>query len=401
MFKQGLKYLLFLLILSFLVGSASSIFLWGLNFVQKLRIEWNAIWLLLPITGIIFQSIKNFQPDLHKTGTNTFVEIIQQKEKKTSAFFSIYILAATWLSHLAGASVGREGTALQMGASISEKFSELFKFSQVEKSIWIRAGVSAGFASVFGTPWAGAIFGLEINKVGEISWKSILPCISSAFLANWVSLHVYNTNHTFYPVVFLPSQNLSFWVHIAILGLFLSAIAYLYTALESNIFKWAEQLPKHYILKGIISGAIVYFILQSTYFHSSIGLGSEKLLEPFSPKLESFFFIKKLIATCLSLGLGFKGGEATPLFLIGSHAGAWISQFLSIPIALGAAIGFVALYCGLAKTPITGMILGIELFSFKGWLVYLMCTIIVIYFSGKKGLFSSQEWSQNIPKPKY
>jgi len=399
--KRGLNQLFFLLILSFLVGSASSIFLKGLEIAQNSRNSWQLMWFLLPAVGILFQFFKSYFPNLHHTGTNDYVEIVQQKEKKTSAFFSGYILLATWISHLAGASVGREGTAVQIGASFSEQLSHRFNFTKEEKSIWLRAGMSAGFASVFGTPFAGVLFGLEVSKVGEISWKSILPCLASAFFANFISLHVYDTNHIIYPAVFLPTQNIQFWANILFIGLFLGLIGFTYKALESNIYKLAERMPKHYILKGIISGLFVYLILQTETFKSCVGLGTEKLLEPFTKNNDLYFFIKKLFTTALSLGVGYKGGEATPLFLIGAHAGATFSNFSNLPIELAAAIGFVALYAGLAKTPLTGMMLGIELFTFHAWFIYLICTIIVIYTSGKKGLFATQNWSIKLPKPLY
>ena len=210
-----------------------------------------------------------------------------------------------------------------------------------------------------------------------------------------------NTNHTVYPAIFLPSLNSSFWLKLFILSLFLSAIAYIYKALESNIYKLSEQLPKHFILKGIISGLIVALLLSNQIFESSIGLGSQKLLVPFSNSFDSFYFIKKLLATATSLGLGFKGGEATPLFLIGSHASGFIGNTVGLPIGLAAAIGFVGIYGGLAKTPLTSMLMGIELFGKEAWFIYLLSTIIIIYFSGKKGLFSNQEWFEKIPKPFY
>jgi H+/Cl- antiporter ClcA len=371
----------------------------GLDLIAQKRDVINLYWLLLPLVGILFQFSKNRWSALHSIGTNDYLELIQKKEKKTSAFFSIYILITTWISHLAGASVGREGTAVQMGASLSDQIATRFSFSKEEKAIWIRAGMAAGFASVFGTPWAGTFFGLEINKVGSLSIKSILPCLITSFMANWISLHVYGTNHTVYPSISLPPPNIQFWLHIIILSLFLGLIGFIYKALESNIYKWADRLSTHFILKGIIFGLILYFILTSKFFETCIGLGSEKLLEPFSNNFENQFFLKKILSTSISIGLGYRGGEATPLFLIGSHAGAFISNYISLPIQLSAGIGFVALYCGLAKTPLTGMFLGIELFSPQAWFLYLVTTVIVIYFSGKHGLFSKQEWSDQLPKP--
>jgi H+/Cl- antiporter ClcA len=99
--------------------------------------------------------------------------------------------------------------------------------------------------------------------------------------------------------------------------------------------------------------------------------------------------------------LGFKGGEATPLFLIGSQAAANLQDIVSLPIGFLAALGFCSLYTGLAKTPATGMAIGCELFGSSALICYLVVTLIVMYTSGKSGLFSKQTWAPWIPKPLY
>jgi H+/Cl- antiporter ClcA len=100
----------------------------------------------------------------------------------------------------------------------------------------------------------------------------------------------------------------------------------------------------------------------------------------------------------LSLGLGYKGGEATPLFLIGSHAMASFSDLINLPGPFLAAMGFTCLYMGLTKTPIAAMCMGVELFGQDTWFCYFIVTFIVIYFSGNKGIFKSQTWANYLPK---
>lgn len=172
--KTWLFRLWLFILLSFLVGSLSSLFLWGLALIQRISpFTWS-----LPIVALLLYGVAAF--DFAKKGMNSFLEKLDSN--KVSTFQSprfittLYVLISTWISQLAGASVGREGAAVLMGASIGEGLAE--KWSEY-KGIWIRMGMSAGFASVFGTPLAGCLFALEVGIIGKIHFKSILPCILS------------------------------------------------------------------------------------------------------------------------------------------------------------------------------------------------------------------------------
>ncbi|WP_459483383.1 chloride channel protein [Aquirufa nivalisilvae] len=386
---------------SFLVGSASSLFLWGLEKIQIYQTEHLALLYCLPILGVAFQYLSQIPQSPIKLGTNDLIDRVNQKSDDIPWSLGPFILLSTWLSQLFGASVGREGTAVQMGGSITHQFSQWLNLEEQEKRDWLQAGMAAGFASVFGTPWAGCFFGLEISKVGHISFRSIIPCLFSAFGANWVSLHVWSTNHTIYPSVFLPEITMAFWAKLACIGLFLGLIALFYSRLESIISKTYAQLPIHTILKGILAGLILLLIFQFPYFKESIGLSSSFLLRPFESGETANFAISKTLATSLSLGLGFKGGEATPLFLIGAHASSALHEIISFPLPLLAALGFTCLYTGLAKTPLTSIAMGVELFGQDAWFCFFLCTLIVMYISGKNGIFKKQAWANWVPKPLY
>ena len=359
--KAFLLNLGLLVALSFATGSLSSLFLAGLDWIQ----HHGSYLYALPILGLVFQSF---------------------------SFPAYLIIPATWLSHLAGASVGREGTAVTMGRVLGERISS--------STIFPKAGMAAGFASVFGTPLAGAFFALEVGEVGKIHFRHLPACLFAAFSANFVSLHVYGTKHLSYPAIFLPSFSGEFYAKLALMGLFLALIAFLYKRSESIIISAFDKLPVQGPLKGILAGLILFGVLSIPVFHESSGLGSEFLLRPFTTVV-SDFALWKLLATNLSLGLGFKGGEATPLFLIGSHAASGFASWFSLPIGLAAAIGFVSLYGGLAKTPIAATLLGVELFGPSAWFCYLIITLIVLFGSGKKGIFSNQTWADYLPKPLY
>jgi H+/Cl- antiporter ClcA len=288
--------------------------------------------------------------------------------------------------------VGREGVAVAMGRVLGDKIKS--------SSVFPKAGMAAGFASVFGTPLAGAFFALEVGEVGKINFRHLPACLLAAFFANYVSLHVCDTKHLSYPSIFLPSFSASLCAKLALLGLFLALIALVYKRSESIIISAFDKSPVQGPLKGILAGLILLGVLSIPVFHETTGLGAEFLLRPFTAVAPDFA-LWKLLATNLSLGLGFKGGEATPLFLIGSHAASGFASWLSLPLGLSAAIGFVSLYGGLAKTPLAATFLGIELFGPSAWFVYLIITLIVLFGSGKKGIFASQTWANYLPKPLY
>ena len=153
----------------------------------------------LPLVGLLFYVLK------FKTWAQISTkQFIASSDSPVSPLATPFILVATWVSHIVGASVGREGTAIMIGGNLSAYLSEKFEVSPEEKSIWLRAGMSAGFAAVFGTPLAGCFFGLEVGKVGKIHWPSFFTCAALAFAANFVSLHVWGTKHVLYPLVFCP-----------------------------------------------------------------------------------------------------------------------------------------------------------------------------------------------------
>jgi H+/Cl- antiporter ClcA len=393
--KTWLFRLWLLILLAFFVGSLSSLFLWGLDLIQQIP----ALLWALPFIALFLYGLAGF--DFAKKGMNQFLGKLDSAHATNfhshGPLVTPYVLVSTWISQLAGASVGREGTAVLMGASIAEGIAE--KWNQ-NKGIWIRMGMSAGFASVFGTPLAGCLFALEVGVVGKIHFKSILPCLGTAFLADWVSQHVWGTNHVSFPPIFMPAFSLLFCAKLACIGLFLGLLGFLYLRSQSIISKSLDKLPVQGPLKAILAGLFLTCLLSVPLFAESRGLGSAYLLRPFEEG-SSYFAYLKLFATSLSLGLGFKGGEATPLFLIGSQAAANLADVVSLPAGFLAALGFASLYSGLTKTPLSGMAMGYELFGPSALLCYLFVSLVVMYSSGKIGLFSKQTWANWIPKPIY
>ena len=299
------------------------------------------------------------------------------------------VLLGTLGTHLFGGSAGREGTAVQIGAAISDQCSRFIKLDSLDRKLFLIMGISAGFAAVFGTPLAGAIFALEVLLIGRIRFEALIPSILVAIIADQACVYFGGT-HTHYLVGHVPN--------ISILNIIWVSIAGICFGLTGSLFAkgshfWSSQFKKfinYPPLRPVIGGsiiAIVVFLMGTTRY---IGLGVPTIVESFSQPVPSYDFILKLLLTTFTLGAGFKGGEVTPLFFIGATLGNALIWFIPLPMDVLAAMGFVAVFAGATNTPIACTLMGIELFGIEvGQYVALACFTAYL-FSGHSSIYSSQ-----------
>jgi len=298
------------------------------------------------------------------------------------------VLVGTVITHLFGGSAGREGTAVQMGGSIADQLSRYVKFTQWERKVLIMCGISAGFASVFGTPMAGAIFALEIIFIRKIKYDAIIPVLMSAFIANYVC-DLWPITHTHYQIASVPSfnfQNVSLVILASVLFGLVSVGFSVGMNLLSSVFK---KHIKNMLFRPVIGGVIVAslgYLLGYKY----LGLGVPTIVESFTKQQGGEVFAIKLILTVITLSAGFKGGEVTPLFYIGATLGSALSLVLPLPISLLAGVGFVAVFSGATNAPLACSIMGLELFGIEAGLFIFLACFVAFFVSGNTGIYSSQ-----------
>jgi len=299
------------------------------------------------------------------------------------------IFIGTVITHLFGGSAGREGTAVQIGGAIADRLTKVLKLSDRDRKIVLIAGISAGFASVFGTPLAGGIFALEVLVLGRIKLDAIIPSFIAAIFANYFC-ELWGITHTQYHINIIPEMTPInvFWSLLA--GIIFGLVAMLFsksTHLWSNLFtKYIKYPPLRPVIGGVILVAAIYFMDTTKY----IGLGIPTIVEAFDIHLHSYDFLLKVLFTSFTLGAGFKGGEVTPLFFIGATLGNVLIWFIPLPMGLLAGMGFVAVFAGATNTPIACTVMGIELFGVEsGAFIALACAAAYL-FSGHSGVYSSQ-----------
>ena len=383
------KWLFLSAIVGILAGSASAFFLIFLDWVTEWRE--NHLWIIafLPLAGLIIGLAYHYWGKEVVNGNNLLLEEFHSPKKLIPFKMVPLVLFGTLITHLFGGSAGREGTAVQMGAAISDQFSQLFRLNENDRKILLIIGISAGFAAVFGTPLAGAVFALEVMFFGKIKSDALLPSLITALIAHF-SCTAWNVSHTQYSIPTVPEINMInlFWAALTgiIFGLsswLFSKSMHFWTKLFASIIKYAPFRP---LIGGIII-AIAIFLIGNTKY---IGLGIPVVISAFSENLNSYDFLLKILFTTFTIGAGFKGGEVTPLFFIGATLGNALVWFVPLPVALLAGMGFAAVFSGASNTPIACTLMGIELFGIESAIFIGIACLISYFFSGHTGIYTSQ-----------
>ncbi len=406
------KWILILIPLSAFVGAVIAFFIWSLKLATAYRIDHPWLLFLLPVIGVlIVWSYRAFSKDAEK-GNNLIMDEIHSPGGGVPGKMAPLVYAGTILTHLFGGSAGREGTAVQIGGSISALWGKLLKLDEREMRILLISGVAAGFGAVFGTPLAGAIFALEVLVIGRIQYDAIVPALLASILAD-VTATALGSGHAAYSILF-KEQTTIFDSHIRVDLILMAKIiiactvfglaAYLFGEMTHRIKDLSNKYIKNPYLIPIVGGALVIGItfLYGNYDYNGLGVYSYRddgvsILSSFEEGgANAFSWLQKLGLTAVTLGTGFKGGEVTPLFFVGSTLGNALGELMNAPIDLFAGLGFIAVFAAATNTPLACTIMGIELFGSENILYYAIACFVAYYFSGHSGIYSSQK--VGIPK---
>lgn len=376
-----------------LAGSASAIFLLILDRATFWRESHLWVLSLLPVAGLCVGLLYHWVGKPVDAGNNLIIEEIHDPKKIIPLRMVPLVLGGTIVSHLFGASVGREGTAVQMGAALSDQLTHIFRLKHEDRRVLLMAGMSAGFASVFGTPLAGAIFGLEVLAIGRIRYDALFPCLMAGIIADQVCL-AWGVHHTHYVVdtVLAPAP-------LSVMAVICAGIVF---GLAGWMFSFSTHLFSAFVrrhisrapLRPFIGGILIAILVWSLDAWQFTGLGIAGISRAFSEPVAPLDFLGKMFFTVLSLGTGFKGGEVTPLFYIGATLGNALAPLLHMPYAMLAGIGFVSVFAGAANTPLATTFMAIELFGtdMAPWAA--IGSFTAYLFSGHAGIYHAQRVGQ-------
>ncbi|NVJ86607.1 MAG: voltage-gated chloride channel family protein [Algoriphagus sp.] len=379
------------LLIGLLAGSASAFFLIALDWANNFRESHLWIIAFLPIAGfLIGWSYYKIGQNSVK-GNNLLLDELYEHKSPIPLRMTPLVLFGTILTHLFGGSAGREGTAVQMGGSLADQLTRIIGFEPENRRLILIGGVAGGFASVFGTPLAGAIFALEWMHSRQLRWRSIYPAFWTAWVAHWVCESLWGVGHTAYHISEVPTHSLTnlWWMIPAGIAFGLSGRLFgESTHFFSKIFsKSISYPPLRPVVGGLLIALFVWISDNTTY----LGLGVPRILNAFENPLPWYDWLAKTGLTGFTLGAGFKGGEVTPLFFTGATLGNALHGFIPLPLALLAGCGFVAVFSGATNTPLACTVMGMELFGAEAGVFLALACGIAYVFSGKGSIYSSQD----------
>lgn len=343
-------------------GSASALFLTLLDAVTGFRGEHLWIVALLPAAGFAVGWVYHHQGKDADRGTQLIIDEIHDPKAVLPPRMGPLVFAGTLVTHLFGGSAGREGTAVQMGASIADRCTGPFKLEPHERRALLMTGMSAGFGSVFGTPFAGVVFGLEVLRKGHSRWSAVFPCFAASVLADLVA-RAWGIRHAVYSSGPIPGPAWTTMFAVLASGIVFGLTGRLFAASVHGIQRFFKKYVSAAPWRSAIGGALVAAAVWASGSDRFIGLGLPVIEEAFAVRLSPWDFLQKIAYTAVTLGSGFKGGEVTPLFFIGATLGNALSQLLALPLAFAAALGFTAVFAGAAGVPLACTVMAMELFG--------------------------------------
>ncbi len=386
-------------VIGVIIGATVTLFLKILEYSENSRsmLPFDFYYLLPFALLLTVWLVKTFAPTAEGHGTEKVISAVHKDYGKIDVSVIPIKTLATVLTIFAGGSVGKEGPGAQIGAGVASLLSTIFKFRKSDRKKLVICGISAGFATVFGTPIAGAIFGVEVLIIGVIMYDVLLPSFIAGFAA-FTTAQLLGIQYTYYDLHFFQdiSLDITLIFKVVFAALFFGLVSDIVITSVSRVAHYTKKIPVSVYIKAF-GGGVVIVLLTLAVGEQYIGLGLGTIEEALNPNLTSvenihwYTFLLKTLFTAITLASGGSGGVITPIFYIGATSGHFLGTIISPEhITLFAALGFVSVLSATTNTPIASTIMAVELFGIDIAHYAALGAVISFLISGHRSIFSSQ-----------
>ena len=385
-----LRWLVYSVLVGIAAGLSATLFLKSLNWATDFRLAHNQVIWLLPFAGFLIGWLYERFGQSVVRGTHLIIDEIQEAKNVIPLRIAPMIFFSTLVTHFFGGSAGREGTVVQIGASLADQLAKIFPIPTKERKILLISGAGAGFGAAIGAPLAGVIFGMEIICIGQLRPIAVVQCAVASGVAYLTSVFL-NSPHTHFSTYLGPVFNLTYLGWVIAAALVFGALAAAFLFLTHRLEKWFKCKIRYSPARPLVGGVCLLILFQ--FFSAQIfaGLGIATIQESFSQSLNFSIPLIKILLTVITLASGFKGGEFIPLVFIGATAGSALCAFIptqSIDFStLMAAVGFTAVFGAAAQAPVTATLMAIELFGIRITPYALIACFIAQKITGKNSIY--------------
>ncbi|SDK24372.1 voltage-gated chloride channel family protein [Natronincola ferrireducens] len=384
------KWILWGSIIGIVVGTTSALLINLNDFLTDVREANHFTLFFLPLGGIVIGYIYMYYGKGSRKGNDLILEHIHHGQGEVPLRMGPIVFICTFITHLFGGSTGREGAAIQMGASISEGVNRLLKINKIDRRILIISGVSGGFGSAFGAPIAGTIFGMEAISIGKTKYEALIPCFVASFVGHYVAT-AWGIQHEHFTIKNIPDINTINLIKVVGLSIIFGFTSVVYSQLRHEIKTLSDKYLKNLMLRAFVGGIILIGLTYLIGSRDYLGRGLPMVERAFEGDVPTFAFLGKIVFTAITMGTGFRGGEVIPLFFMGATLGNTLSTIVGLPTSFLAAVGMIAVFSGAANVPISAFLFSLEIFDGQGMSYFFIACLISFIFSGHHGIYAAQK----------
>lgn len=384
------KWTLICTVTGFISGGFIAIYVFCVLQATSIRLHYQWFILGLPFIGLLMTTIYNYTTHGRLLGNNVLISAIKGRRDHVSPWMIPFVIVGTSLTHLCGASIGKEDMAAEIAGDVAFYTSRKLRLKQSESQWLMISAIAAGFAGSFGTPISATFFAMEVVNRGKMRLDGLYPAFITALVTKEVTEFLGVKHSTFH--IQVPELTLRVFLIVALLGLIFSLVGYGFQIAIMAIRHVGLRLLKKNAYVSFATGALVSVVALSTHTTEYLGLSTQLQAQAFGDHyLSPWAWLAKLGYSSLSIGGFYRGGATTPLFDVGSSFGAMISHLVHLPQNFVAALGLVGVFAAATNTPVACFTLGIEMFQGDGATFFFIIAIFSFIMSGQFSFFAAQK----------